>query len=48
MAGNPAGNRPLGRRRHSWENIQIGPTEVDWEGKDIINLAQDREKCWIL
>jgi len=49
MAGNPAGKRPLERRRHRWENnIQVGPIEMDWEGKDSINLAQDRDKCWIL
>jgi len=49
MAGNTVGNRPIGRRRHNWENnIEMGPIEMDWDGKDIINLAKDRDKCWIL
>jgi hypothetical protein len=49
MAGNPAGKRPLGRRTHRWENnIQMGPIEMEWEGKSSISLAEDREKYWIL
>ena len=49
MSGNPVGNIPIGRCRHSWgNNIEMDPIEMDWDGKDIINLAKERDKCWIL
>jgi len=43
--GNPEGKRPLGRRRRRWEdNIKMGLYEVECEGMDWIDLAQDKER----
>jgi len=41
FVGKPAGKRPLGRRRHSWEdNIKMGLRGgMDWN-----YLAQDRDR----
>jgi hypothetical protein len=37
------GKRPLGRPRRRWENnIQMDLQEVDYQGMDWIDLAQDR------
>jgi hypothetical protein len=42
--GKPEGNRPLGRRRHKWEdNIKIVLGEMGLEGVDCIHLAQFKE-----
>jgi hypothetical protein len=41
----PEGKRPLGRPRHRWvNNIKIDLREVGWDGKDWIDLAQDRHQ----
>jgi hypothetical protein len=34
------------RKKRRWwvDNIKIDPTEVGWDGMDLINLAQDREE----
>jgi hypothetical protein len=38
----PEGKRPLGGRRHIWEdNIRMDLKEIWWEGLDGIHLAQD-------
>jgi len=43
--GTPEGKRPLGRPRHRWEDsIKIDLQEVGCEGKDLIDLAQDRDR----
>jgi hypothetical protein len=43
--GMPEGKRPLGRPRRRWvENIEIYPTEIQWDGMDWIDLAQDRDQ----
>jgi hypothetical protein len=35
LVGKPEGRRPLGRRRHKWEdNIKIDLTQVGWGGMD--------------
>jgi len=40
---NPEGKRPLVRPRRGWEdNIKIDLQEVECEGIDWIDLAQDR------
>jgi hypothetical protein len=45
LAGNPEGKRPLGRRKHRWEdNIKMDLKHTRWEGVDWIDLAQDRDK----
>ncbi|KAJ4445933.1 hypothetical protein ANN_12619 [Periplaneta americana] len=39
----PEGKRPLGRPRRRWEdNIKMDLREVGYDGRDWINLAQDR------
>jgi hypothetical protein len=44
LAENPGGRRPLGRLRRRWEySIGLGEECLDW-----INLAQDRERWWVL
>jgi len=41
----PEGNRPLGRPRHRLEdNIKMDLQEMEFEGKDWIDVAQDRDK----
>jgi hypothetical protein len=39
----PAGRRPLGRPRHTWEdNIKMDLQEVGWGGLDWMDLAQHK------
>jgi hypothetical protein len=43
--GRPEVTIPLGRPRHSLEaNIKMDFQEVRWGGRDMIALAQDRER----
>jgi hypothetical protein len=45
LVGKPAGKRPLGRRRHRWEdNIKMDLQEVGGGCGDWIGLAQDRDR----
>jgi hypothetical protein len=40
---------PLGRPRCRWEdNIKIDFQEVGWGGMDWIDVAQDRDRWWVL
>jgi hypothetical protein len=44
LVGKPQGKRPLGRRRHRWvDNIKMDLREIEWNGMDWIDLAQDRD-----
>jgi hypothetical protein len=44
LVGNPEGKRPLGRPRRRWvDNIKMDLGEIGWDGKDWIELAQDRD-----
>jgi hypothetical protein len=36
----------FGRPIQRWESVKMNLTEIDWEGVDRIDLAQDREKWW--
>ncbi|KAJ4441711.1 hypothetical protein ANN_11569 [Periplaneta americana] len=45
LVGRPEGKRPLGRPRRRWEdNIKIDLREVGCDGREWINLAQDRDQ----
>jgi hypothetical protein len=45
LVGKPEGKRPLGRRRRRWvDNIKIDLGEIGWDGRDWIELAQDRDQ----
>jgi hypothetical protein len=47
LVGRPEGRRPLGRPRHSWEDIiKMDLQEVEWVGMDWIELAEDRDR-WL-
>ena len=44
LVGKSEGKRPLGRPRRRWEdNIKMYLQEVECEGMDWIDLAQDRD-----
>jgi hypothetical protein len=45
LVGNPEGKRPLRRRGRRWvDNIKMDLREVGWNGRDWIDLAQDRDQ----
>jgi hypothetical protein len=45
LVENPEGKRPLGRPRRRWmDNIKMDLTEIGWDGKYWIDLAQDRDQ----
>jgi hypothetical protein len=45
LVGMPEGKRPLGRPRRRWaDNIKMDFREIDWDGVDWIDMAQDRDQ----
>jgi hypothetical protein len=45
LEGNPEGKTPLGIPRHRWvDSIKMDLQEVGLEGKEWIDLAQDRNR----
>jgi hypothetical protein len=45
LVGKPEGKRPLERPRRRWvDNIKMDLREVGWDGRDWIDLAQDRDR----
>jgi hypothetical protein len=41
--------RPLGRARRRWvDNIKMDLGEIEWDGRDWIELAQDRDQWRVL
>jgi hypothetical protein len=44
LVGKPQGKSPLGRPRRRWvDNIEMDIGEIGWDGRDWIELAQDRD-----
>jgi hypothetical protein len=49
LVGKPVGKRPLGRPRRRWvDNIKIDIIEIGWDGRDWIDLAQERDQWRVL
>jgi hypothetical protein len=45
LVGRPEGKRLLGRpRRRKVDNIKIDFREIEWDGMDWVDLAQDRDQ----
>jgi hypothetical protein len=45
LVENPEVKRPLGRPRRRWvDNIKMDLRERGWDGRDWIDLAQDRDQ----
>jgi hypothetical protein len=45
LVGKPEGKRPLGRpRRRCVDSIKMDLKEIEWDGMDWIDLAQDRDQ----
>ncbi|KAJ4433098.1 hypothetical protein ANN_15355 [Periplaneta americana] len=48
LVGTPEGKRPLGRPRRRWEdNIKMDLRELEYDARDWINFAKDRDR-WVL
>jgi hypothetical protein len=44
LVGKPEGKRPLGSSRCRWvDNIKMDLREIGWDGRDWIELAEDRD-----
>jgi hypothetical protein len=45
LVGKPEVKRPLGRPRCKWvDNIKMDLGEIGWDGRDWIEVAQDRDQ----
>jgi hypothetical protein len=45
LVGKPEENRSLGRPRRRWvDDIKIDCREIEWDGMDCIDLAQDMDQ----
>jgi hypothetical protein len=45
LVGKPEGKRPLGRSRRMWvDNIKMDLREIESDGVDWIDMAQDRDQ----
>ena len=45
LTGTPTGKRPLGRCRHTWDNIGMDLKEISINTKNWVDLTQDRGYC---
>jgi hypothetical protein len=51
LVGKPEGKRPVGRpkpRCRCVDNIKLDLREIEWDGMDWIELAQDRDQWRVL
>jgi hypothetical protein len=49
LVGKPERKRPLGRPGRRWvDNIKMDLREIEWGGRDWIELAQDRDQRGLL
>jgi hypothetical protein len=49
LVGKPEGKRPPGRIRCRWvDNIKMDIIEIGWDGRDWLDLAQDRVREGLL
>jgi hypothetical protein len=45
LLGKPEGKRALGRPRRRWEDkIKMDVREIEWDGMDWVDLAEDRDR----
>jgi hypothetical protein len=45
LVGNREGKRPLGRLRRWWvDNINMDVRAIGWDGRDWLDLAEDRDQ----
>jgi hypothetical protein len=45
LVGMPEAKRPMGRPRRRWvANIKMDVREIEWDGMDWIDLAQNRDQ----
>jgi hypothetical protein len=45
LVGKPEGKRPLGRARRRWmDNNKMDLREIEWDGMNWIDLAQDSDQ----
>jgi hypothetical protein len=45
LVGKPEGKRPLGKPRSRWvDNIKMNLREIEWDGVDLIDMAQNRDQ----
>jgi hypothetical protein len=46
LLGKPEGRRPLGKPRRRWvDNIKLDLRQIEWDGVDWIDRAQDTDRC---
>jgi hypothetical protein len=45
LVGKPEGKRPLGRLRRRWmDSVKMDLRQLEWDGMDWIELAEDRDQ----
>jgi hypothetical protein len=45
LVGESEGRRPLGKPRRKWvDDIQMDLREIEWDGVDWMDMAQDRDQ----